>query len=592
MAQGTIPPPLIPRNRLVWNGFPLFHVGHGGQDFSGSLYVVLGQGLGDHVNGFRTLHELQKQFPAARFIVYADRRWEELVSRMGRIEVRWYPTALDPRSGLGTNNPYARAHETIREEMNVHPQEAFLAYDHFPMPDRHARGETTLEAISRAIGLDFLGEARPFLPSDEADGAFADQFLREKGLERGEFALLAPFSWPNKRWSREKFSLLIDALYQKHGLRSLLVGYPELGFFGNPGVVMAYDLSLGQIGGLLSRAGLFVGLDSGPSHMAAAFDLPMVVIFVERHTIPFEVRALSPWALHVVEGFEGPKREPSLETVSEAVSFLWKNRKDLEEAIPRCPACGRPAHYVTGATAEKPDFLCVCGMKILLEKRKAESLLTVSPNGSSWTSPRSKTPSKAIGSFLLAEMSAYSSLGDLESNLKGGDFETVDIRLVDEEPRPVLPGKTGKESSASFFRWSQDSLILWMGRQGYLLNGGKREGGGKGRIYRFVREKGGKGGQRGRSPVRIPWSEGFLRMTHGGDYLRWYSFEKWGSFPDLVGIVKSLSALGYDREAVDVAWVAVRARLSSRSLRWLGKALYYRVVRRQQNAECLSSKGL
>ena len=71
-----LPLPLIPRKGLTWNGFPLFHIGHAGKEFSGSLYVVLGQGLGDHVNGFRILHELQGRFPVARFIVYADRRWE------------------------------------------------------------------------------------------------------------------------------------------------------------------------------------------------------------------------------------------------------------------------------------------------------------------------------------------------------------------------------------------------------------------------------------------------------------------------------------------------------------------------------------
>ncbi len=575
---------MIPQNRLVWNGFPLFHVDRFGKEFSGSLYFVLGQGLGDHVNGFRILHELQGRFSGAQFIVYADKRWEELVLRMGRIEVRWYPTALDPRSGKGTNDPYVQAHETIRKEMTSHPEEAFLAYDHFPMPDRHARGETTLEAISRTIGLDFRGKARPFLPVDEKDGAFADRFLREKGLERGAFALLAPFSWPNKRWSRERFSLLIDALYQKHKLRSLLVAYPELGSFENPGVVMAYDLSLGQIGGLLSRSGLFVGLDSGPSHMAAAFDLPMVVIFVERHTIPFEVRALSPFALHVVEGFERQDREPPTETVCEAVSFVWQNRKNLKEEIPLCPACGRAAHYVMGAISEDLDFMCVCGMKIHSERREPKFPLSASQKESFLPVSHLITMPSFSAPIILSDMNSPSSLGDLEADLEKGDRETVEVRMDLEESGPVLSVNTGKGVSAPFFRWSQDALILWMRKQGFVLKWVEQKSEREDWIYRFVKDKDEMQEQGGNSPVRIPWSDGFLRLSNGSDYLRWYSFEKWGSFSDLVGIVKSLSALGYDREAVEVAWVAVRAKLSPRSLRWFGKALYYRVVRRQQTS--------
>ncbi len=37
--------------------------------------------------------------------------------------------------------------------------------------------------------------------------------------------------------------------------------------------------SLEQLKGLMAKAALFVGNDSGPAHMAAAFGLPVVVIF-------------------------------------------------------------------------------------------------------------------------------------------------------------------------------------------------------------------------------------------------------------------------------------------------------------------------
>lgn len=574
--------PLIPRESLLWNGYPLFHLSRFDKDFSGRLYFVLGQGLGDHVNGFRILHELQNRFPEARFIVYADSRWKELVLRMGRIEVRWYPTALDPRSGTGTNDPYAGAHEAIREEMAAHPEEAYLAYDHFPMPDRHARGETTLEAISRAIGLDFRGEARPFLPFDEADGAFADRFLREKGLEGENFALLAPFSWPNKRWSRERFSLLIDDLYKIHGTRSLLVAYPELGTFDNPGVVMGFDLTLAQIGGLLSRAALFVGLDSGPSHMAAALELPMVVIFVERKTIPFEVRALSPWALHVVEGFANEEREPSFETVSAAVSFVLKNRTNLKGSIPRCPACERPAHYVWGTDETSIDFGCVCGLVI----RETRPDHPVSDNALLEEVPPNDERKRQEGEIPLSTIVVKSDLGSLrklravEESLRTRRFERLDLTFERASKGAIhaLSDKDPKEKGE--IRWSQDALVYWMDALGYdLLEVSLSDRQANHWTLRFVRRDKEPQG-RGKKPVKIPWANIILRLASPKNYGRWYTFEKWGRPEDLVGIVKSQVALEYYKEATRSARVAFWAKPSVRSLRWVGKALYFRLIRR------------
>ena len=576
--------PLIPSKSHTWNGYPLCHASQFSKDFSGRLYFVLGQGLGDHVNGFRILNELQTRFPHAQFIVYADRRWEELVLRMGTIDIRWYPTALDPRSGAGTNDPYLEAHKTIWKEMSSHPRASYLAYDHFPMPDRHARGETTLEAISRTIGLDLQGKARPFLPLHEADESFVEQYLRQKGLEEKKFVLIAPFSWPNKRWSREKFSLLIDGLYKIHGFRSVLVSYPEMGAFENPGVVMAYDLTLGQIGGLLSRAALFVGLDSGPSHMAAAFEIPMVVIFVERKTIPFEVRALSPWALHIVEGFAKEEREPSPETVLAAVSFALKNRENLNMDIPDCPACQRPAHYVWGGNLSSIDFGCVCGLVI----RKLSSDQSRSDSASLEETGRASTvgTESTEGEFPLSSLVRASDLTNLkklnifEERLRQRRLERIDLTFERGPEGASYPswGKDSKEKGDIF--WSQDALVYWMGSLGYDLEDvSLSDGLANYWTLRFVRRDIVPQGRKEKS-IKIPWSEGILTLADPMDYARWYTFEKWGHPEDLVGIVKSQVALGYYKEAVRSSMVAFRAKPSFRSLRWLGKAFYFRLIRR------------
>jgi ADP-heptose:LPS heptosyltransferase len=45
------------------------------------------------------------------------------------------------------------------------------------------------------------------------------------------------------------------------------------------GAVVVREPSIGELGALLSRAGLFVGNDSGVSHLAAAYGAPTVALF-------------------------------------------------------------------------------------------------------------------------------------------------------------------------------------------------------------------------------------------------------------------------------------------------------------------------
>ena len=182
MLETRIPSPIIPSRPLRWFDIPLFHISFFSSEFSGRLYFIFGQGLGDHVNAFRVLIEIQKRFPQASFVIYADLSWQELVERLENVEIRWYPKAKDILSKEGTNNPYDSAREEVRKEISDLRGEAFLAYAHFPMPDRHARQGSTLEAIARTIGLDLGKNVRPYLPIHDADTQWAAAFLSKNGL--------------------------------------------------------------------------------------------------------------------------------------------------------------------------------------------------------------------------------------------------------------------------------------------------------------------------------------------------------------------------------------------------------------------------
>lgn len=90
-----------------------------------------------------------------------------------------------------------------------------------------------------------------------------------------------------KRWYPERFASVADALREQYGLRVILLGGPgeaeigadiEAGMHSAP-LNMIGKTSVRQMMALLSRVELVITNDSGPMHVAAAFDRPIVALF-------------------------------------------------------------------------------------------------------------------------------------------------------------------------------------------------------------------------------------------------------------------------------------------------------------------------
>lgn len=88
-------------------------------------------------------------------------------------------------------------------------------------------------------------------------------------------------AYDTKRWAVEHFRVVGMEIERSHGLRPVFVLGPgdmdlaeELSEFDVRGA-----LRLTELNSLLAGAQLFVGNDSGPAHVAAAFGVPAVVIF-------------------------------------------------------------------------------------------------------------------------------------------------------------------------------------------------------------------------------------------------------------------------------------------------------------------------
>jgi len=96
----------------------------------------------------------------------------------------------------------------------------------------------------------------------------------------GAYAVLHPFaSTPQKTWPAEHFIAVAEHLRDKAGLQPVILAGPG----DDPSTFARFRIyqgaPLAQVKSIMAGAQLFIGNDSGPAHIAAAFGVPVVVLF-------------------------------------------------------------------------------------------------------------------------------------------------------------------------------------------------------------------------------------------------------------------------------------------------------------------------
>ena len=96
----------------------------------------------------------------------------------------------------------------------------------------------------------------------------------------GPYAVIHPFaSAPDKTWPAERFVSVAAHLRESCGLEPLFLAGPGDDPSPFSGFQIWRNSPLDKVKSLMSGASLFVGNDSGPAHVAAAFGVPVVVLF-------------------------------------------------------------------------------------------------------------------------------------------------------------------------------------------------------------------------------------------------------------------------------------------------------------------------
>jgi heptosyltransferase-1 len=146
--------------------------------------------------------------------------------------------------------------------------------------------EQACEILGAAVG-EPLTPAKVELPLDTAAETWRDELLSQlfSGTTTQKFVIIAPAAgWGAKQWPAERYGAVADQLAQTGyvPLVNAVVAGDILASAvvdASGGTAVVVPCTVGQLVALTRRASLVIAGDTGPLHLAAALDRPVVALF-------------------------------------------------------------------------------------------------------------------------------------------------------------------------------------------------------------------------------------------------------------------------------------------------------------------------
>ena len=218
-------------------------------------------------------------------------KWSLGRQQLRQLRAQKFDIALDfqglLKSGLiaklsGAAERIGFAKENLRE-----PLSRYLLTETARVPTKIHIIEKNLRLAEKAleIKIPLAGDDYqfPIATSEEHQGV-AESLIREIG---GDFVILNPGGgWATKLWEAERFGKLADRILSEFNLKSVVNFGPgeeslaeRVQMASGRGATLAASLSLKEFYELSKRATLYIGGDTGPTHLAVAAGAPVVGIF-------------------------------------------------------------------------------------------------------------------------------------------------------------------------------------------------------------------------------------------------------------------------------------------------------------------------
>jgi ADP-heptose:LPS heptosyltransferase len=289
----------------------------------GRIAVIRIRSMGDCILTTPALSILKRAMPDASIAVVVEDRFRalfegnpdvsEILGPDWRAVRKWRPDlSLNLHGGGSSAGIAALSGARFR-----------AGFEHFRYPwiynVRIPRAQEILRVDRKVHTAEHLASAAFYLGVERVEIPRARLFAEKAGTPDRPYVVIHPMAAAaDKTWPANGFVEAARYLEQAGELEPVFIGGPGEDLAAFHGWRTVAGAALGEIKSLIAGASLFLGNDSGPAHMAAAFGVPVVVIFGSSDPVVW-----APWRTpaEVIQG-SGGIQAVSVREVKDALERL------------------------------------------------------------------------------------------------------------------------------------------------------------------------------------------------------------------------------------------------------------------------------
>lgn len=263
----------------------------------------------------RMSRDLVEVMPTFDRIIYFDALWvvkkqggaiKRLLKTIKKLRREEFDLAVDLRGDFRNNILMFFCNAKYRIGYDITGSQ-FLLTDVVPLGENHHpvnMGFSLIQYLSPQNKKNY----KMSLWVTQSDRKLAAQFLNQNNLTNGNHDLIVIIHpgarWYGRRWTIEGYAEIADGLIEEYGAKVIFTGSCDeskltqdiVSLMRCKPIIATGKISLRQFLVLLERSNVFIGVDSGPMHMAAAMGTKVIALLG-----PARVEAIGPYGNgHVV----------------------------------------------------------------------------------------------------------------------------------------------------------------------------------------------------------------------------------------------------------------------------------------------------
>ncbi len=259
------------------------------------IAVIRVRSLGDCVLTTPALSLLKAHRPDLRVAVVVEDRYASVFEGNPDVEVTLPPMVYAVRAWRpeGILNLHGGTRSIAITATSRARSRAGFAHHRFASIYTHKipRAQDIMHVERKVHTAEHIASAMFFLGVPQAEVPRARLFAAAPTALAPGYAVIHPYaSAPDKTWPLDRFLEVAGHIEKSLGLTPVFIPGPgePANIFGSFKVIP--NASIPELKGLMAGAHLFVGNDSGPAHIAAAYGVPCVVVFG-----PTDPAVWAPW---------------------------------------------------------------------------------------------------------------------------------------------------------------------------------------------------------------------------------------------------------------------------------------------------------